>query len=83
MPYIMCMATESGLMNSVFTAVSLPGFAVSVMVANAIKSRATNDEILAILKEVPNPNQDDDDGLSFFIQLQAVKDIKIKYIVIC
>lgn len=29
---------------------------------NAIKNRATNEEILAILKELPNPNQDDDDG---------------------
>ncbi|XP_062857290.1 nuclear cap-binding protein subunit 1 isoform X3 [Trichomycterus rosablanca] len=42
-------------------AVSLPGFAVSISVGNAIKSRATNDEILAVLKEVPNPNKDDDD----------------------
>lgn len=31
-------------------------------VANAIKNRASNEVILAILKELPNPNQDEDDG---------------------
>lgn len=41
---------------------SLPGYPTSVTVSNAIKNRASNEEILAILKEVPNPNQDDDDG---------------------
>lgn len=35
---------------------------MSVTVGNAIKNRASNEEILTILKEVPNPNQDDDDG---------------------
>ncbi|XP_017285218.1 nuclear cap-binding protein subunit 1 isoform X1 [Kryptolebias marmoratus] len=43
------------------TASSLPGYPVSVTVSNAIKNRASNEEILAILKEVPNPNQEDDD----------------------
>lgn len=28
----------------------------------AIKNKASNDEIFSILKDVPNPNQDDDDG---------------------
>lgn len=28
----------------------------------AFKSKATNDEIFSILKDVPNPNQDDDNG---------------------
>lgn len=46
---------------TVFTA-SLPGYPTSVTVSNAIKNRASNEEILAILKEVPNPNQEDDDG---------------------
>lgn len=41
---------------------SLPGYPTSVTVSNAIKNRASNEEILTILKEVPNPNQDDDDG---------------------
>lgn len=41
---------------------SLPGYPVSITVVNAIKNRASNEEILTILKEVPNPNQDDDDG---------------------
>lgn len=35
---------------------------MAITVGNAIKNRATNEEILAILKELPNPNQDDDDG---------------------
>lgn len=35
---------------------------MAVTMGNAIKNRATNEEILAILKELPNPNQDDDDG---------------------
>ncbi|XP_070692706.1 nuclear cap-binding protein subunit 1 isoform X2 [Pempheris klunzingeri] len=49
------------------SASSLPGYAVSVTVRNAIKNRASNEEILTILKEVPNPNQEDDDdeGESF------------------
>lgn len=37
---------------------------MSITVGNAIKNRASNEEILAILKEVPNPNQEDDDGQS-------------------
>uniref|UniRef100_A0A3P9L725 Nuclear cap binding protein subunit 1 n=1 Tax=Oryzias latipes TaxID=8090 RepID=A0A3P9L725_ORYLA len=44
------------------SASSLPGYPTSVTVSNAIKNRASNEEILAILKEVPNPNQEDDDG---------------------
>ncbi|XP_038554678.1 nuclear cap-binding protein subunit 1 [Micropterus salmoides] len=46
---------------------SLPGHPVSITVGNAIKNRATNEEILTILKDVPNPNQEDDDdeGESF------------------
>lgn len=40
----------------------MPGYSTSVTVGNAIKNRASNEEILTILKEVPNPNQDDDDG---------------------
>uniref|UniRef100_A0AAQ5Z503 MIF4G domain-containing protein n=1 Tax=Amphiprion ocellaris TaxID=80972 RepID=A0AAQ5Z503_AMPOC len=49
------------------SASSLPGYAVTVTVGNAIKNRASNEEILTILKEVPNPNQEDDDdeGESF------------------
>ncbi|CAK6965361.1 nuclear cap-binding protein subunit 1 [Scomber scombrus] len=43
------------------TASLLPGYPVSITVGNAIKNRASNEEILAILKEVPNPNQEDDD----------------------
>lgn len=42
---------------------SLPGFVVAATVGNAIKNRASNEEILTILKEVPNPNQDEDDGI--------------------
>uniref|UniRef100_A0A8D0CXY5 Nuclear cap binding protein subunit 1 n=1 Tax=Sander lucioperca TaxID=283035 RepID=A0A8D0CXY5_SANLU len=49
------------------SASSLPGYPASVTVGNAIKNRASNEEILTILKEVPNPNQEDDDdeGESF------------------
>lgn len=35
---------------------------MAITMGNAIKNRASNEEILAILKELPNPNQDDDDG---------------------
>jgi hypothetical protein len=35
---------------------------VAIAVGNAIKNRASNEEILTVLKEVPNPNQEDDDG---------------------
>uniref|UniRef100_A0A7N8WSS2 Nuclear cap binding protein subunit 1 n=1 Tax=Mastacembelus armatus TaxID=205130 RepID=A0A7N8WSS2_9TELE len=46
---------------------SLPGYPAAINVGNAIKNRASNEEILTILKEVPNPNQEDDDdeGESF------------------
>ncbi|KAM3612040.1 uncharacterized protein V6R79_001488 [Siganus canaliculatus] len=49
------------------SASSLPGYPMSITVGNAIKNRASNEEILAILKDVPNPNQEDDDdeGESF------------------
>ncbi|XP_062405532.1 nuclear cap-binding protein subunit 1 [Sardina pilchardus] len=43
------------------TSTSLPGYAVSISVGNAIKNRATNEEIIAVLRDVPNPNQEDDD----------------------
>lgn len=46
----------------VSTVGSLPGFVMATTTANAIKNRASNEEILTILKEVPNPNQDEDDG---------------------
>lgn len=45
---------------------------MSITVSNAIKNRASNEEILTVLKEVPNPNQEDDDGLfpvSFYLVL--------------
>lgn len=35
---------------------------MTTTVGNAIKNRASNEEILIVLKDVPNPNQDDDDG---------------------
>ncbi|XP_066576320.1 nuclear cap-binding protein subunit 1 [Amia ocellicauda] len=46
---------------------SLPGYPVAMTISNAIKNRTTNEEILTILKDVPNPNQeeDDDEGESF------------------
>ncbi|KAM3866762.1 nuclear cap-binding protein subunit 1 [Diretmus argenteus] len=49
------------------TGASLPGYAMTITVGNAIKNRASNEEIMTILKEVPNPNQEDDDdeGESF------------------
>uniref|UniRef100_A0AAY5EQT7 MIF4G domain-containing protein n=1 Tax=Electrophorus electricus TaxID=8005 RepID=A0AAY5EQT7_ELEEL len=40
---------------------SLPGYAVAIAVGNAIKNRASNEEILTTLKELPNPNQEEDD----------------------
>lgn len=47
-----------------FSAVgSLPGFVVATAVGNAIKNRASNEEILTVLKDMPNPNQDEDDGI--------------------
>lgn len=51
---------------------------MSVTVGNAIKNRASNEEILTILKEVPNPNQDDDDGQFInsrcFVQHNVISD---------
>ncbi|KAK7825430.1 hypothetical protein U0070_012230 [Myodes glareolus] len=46
---------------------SLPGHSVALCLSVAFKSKATNDEIFSILKDVPNPNQDDDndEGFSF------------------
>lgn len=52
---------------------------MSITVGNAIKNRASNEEILTILKEVPNPNQEDDDGvfhLHFFVRVFLVVDSK-------
>ncbi|MGH0133444.1 UNVERIFIED_CONTAM: hypothetical protein FKN15_077359 [Acipenser sinensis] len=40
---------------------SLPGYPVTIAISNAIINRSSNDEILTILKDVPNPNQEDDD----------------------
>lgn len=48
----------------------------------AIKNKASNDEIFSILKDVPNPNQDDDDGKIYAARLwQAV--ISFVYRKIC
>lgn len=46
---------------------SLPGHSVALCLSVAFKSKATNDEIFSILKDVPNPNQvdDDDEGFRF------------------
>ncbi|KAM8984305.1 nuclear cap-binding protein subunit 1 isoform 2-T2 [Guaruba guarouba] len=46
---------------------SLPGYTVALCLTIAIKNKASNDEIFGILKDVPNPNQEDDDdeGFSF------------------
>lgn len=54
-------------MLSFSTIGSLPGFVVATAVGNAIKNRASNEEILTVLKEVPNPNQDEDDGMVAFL----------------
>uniref|UniRef100_A0A8C4TKU5 Nuclear cap binding protein subunit 1 n=1 Tax=Erpetoichthys calabaricus TaxID=27687 RepID=A0A8C4TKU5_ERPCA len=40
---------------------TLPGYPVTIAIHNAIKNRANNEEILNVLKDVPNPNQGDDD----------------------
>lgn len=61
---LLCNVTCFCLLISV--SASLPGFPVSTTVGNAIKNRASNEEILIVLKDVPNPNQDDDDGGSAF-----------------
>ncbi|XP_030050318.1 nuclear cap-binding protein subunit 1 isoform X2 [Microcaecilia unicolor] len=44
---------------------SLPGYPVATSLTNAIKTKATNEEIFTILKDVPNPNQDDEDDERF------------------
>ncbi|XP_007524183.1 nuclear cap-binding protein subunit 1 isoform X1 [Erinaceus europaeus] len=46
---------------------ALPGHSAALCLSVAFKSKATNDEIFSILKDVPNPNQEDDDdeGFSF------------------
>uniref|UniRef100_A0A8C9VPZ6 Nuclear cap binding protein subunit 1 n=1 Tax=Scleropages formosus TaxID=113540 RepID=A0A8C9VPZ6_SCLFO len=46
---------------------TLPGYNAAITVGNAIKNRASNEEILTLLKDVPNPNHEDDDdeGESF------------------
>uniref|UniRef100_A0A8B9I3E4 Nuclear cap binding protein subunit 1 n=1 Tax=Anser brachyrhynchus TaxID=132585 RepID=A0A8B9I3E4_9AVES len=44
---------------------SLPGYTVALCLTIAIKNKASNDEIFSILKDVPNPNQDDDDDEGF------------------
>ncbi|EMP37557.1 Nuclear cap-binding protein subunit 1 [Chelonia mydas] len=41
---------------------SLPGYTVALCLTIAIKNKTSNDEIFGILKDVPNPNQDDDDA---------------------
>lgn len=38
----------------------------------AIKNKASNDEIFGILKDVPNPNQEDDDGKVYAARLWQV-----------
>ncbi|XP_064193608.1 nuclear cap-binding protein subunit 1 isoform X3 [Anguilla rostrata] len=50
---------------------SLPGYPVAMAVSNAIKNRASNEELLAALKDVPNPNQEEDaDGGDSFNPLK-------------
>ncbi|XP_043371307.1 nuclear cap-binding protein subunit 1 isoform X5 [Dermochelys coriacea] len=44
---------------------SLPGYTVALCLTIAIKNKTSNDEIFGILKDVPNPNQDDDDDEGF------------------
>ncbi|XP_074424493.1 nuclear cap-binding protein subunit 1-like [Larus michahellis] len=44
---------------------SLPGYTVALCLTIAIKNKASNDEIFDILKDVPNPNKDDDDDEGF------------------
>lgn len=39
---------------------SLPGYNVALCLNIAIKNKVSNDEIFTILKDVPNPNQDND-----------------------
>lgn len=46
----------------VYISGALPGYAVAVTLTNSIKNKAVNDDIFNILKDLPNPNQDDDDG---------------------
>ncbi|KAM8962304.1 nuclear cap-binding protein subunit 1 [Pelodytes ibericus] len=49
------------------SASSLPGYAIALNLTNIIKNKAVNEDIFMVLKDVPNPNQDDDDdeGISF------------------
>lgn len=61
-----CVNVSKFLFLSKFVSGSLPGLAMTTTVGNAIKNRASNEEILIVLKDVPNPNQDDDDGESAF-----------------
>uniref|UniRef100_A0A8D0GN20 Nuclear cap-binding protein subunit 1 n=1 Tax=Sphenodon punctatus TaxID=8508 RepID=A0A8D0GN20_SPHPU len=44
---------------------TLPGYSVALCLTIAIKNKTSNDEIFTILKDVPNPNQDDDDDEGF------------------
>ncbi|XP_056374895.1 nuclear cap-binding protein subunit 1 [Hyla sarda] len=46
---------------------ALPGYALAVTLTNAIKNKAVNEDVFNILKDVQNPNHDDDDdeGVSF------------------
>lgn len=53
---------KPNLLSPILCLDSLPGHSVALCLAVAFKSKATNDEIFRILKDVPNPNQDDDDG---------------------
>ncbi len=48
---------------------------MTTTVGNAIKNRASNEEILIVLKDVPNPNQDDDDGGSSFWSHDILKSL--------
>uniref|UniRef100_A0A8C5M3L4 Nuclear cap binding protein subunit 1 n=1 Tax=Leptobrachium leishanense TaxID=445787 RepID=A0A8C5M3L4_9ANUR len=47
------------------SASSLPGYAIAIKMTSVIKNKAINEDIFNVLKDVPNPNQDDDDGQSF------------------
>ncbi|XP_040273221.1 nuclear cap-binding protein subunit 1 [Bufo bufo] len=46
---------------------ALPGYAAAINLTNAIKNKAVSEDVFSLLKDVPNPNQDDDDdeGMSF------------------
>uniref|UniRef100_A0A8C0EM92 Nuclear cap binding protein subunit 1 n=1 Tax=Bubo bubo TaxID=30461 RepID=A0A8C0EM92_BUBBB len=51
---------------------SLPGYTVALCLTIAIKNKASNDEIFSILKDVPNPNQDDDDDIVLYLLFHEV-----------